>query len=222
MPGDVVIVGQSSPLPIGTLQEIQAQGLDPREWASCAAHVPGSIRGCALYEECEFNLRKNGAFKGVSGPHIIGYRLVTDRVEGNNGKEDTCTFMTYVEALQARARAGRFLRDQGQDGERIHVVAQEGEEVLRHEWVQSKWDARGECIAWEQKRYKMKVPKFLRPGEMPPSMSYSREIVEREKARIAREDDIEAEVYAEQRKQALAEAATETVDLDMTVPKGKK
>lgn len=80
---------------------------------------------CAFAPDCQFDVRQRGGFKG-DGPKYIGYRLITDRAEMNGAKEDTTTCFNFIESgLQKRMTVGRNLRDDGKDGDRIKIIAQE-------------------------------------------------------------------------------------------------
>lgn len=85
---------------------------------------------CPLNEKCKFDDVLLGGFKG-NGPKYIGYRLITDKVNRHESKEDSCTCFTFVEVLQDRMISGQILKVQGKSGELVRVFAQEGEPIER-------------------------------------------------------------------------------------------
>ena len=77
----------------GTLDELLALGMDPKQYGSCAQPVDGRVRGCAHWGECKFaNIRDANGGKGA-GPENFGYykiRSVGSMDETGNGIISPC------------------------------------------------------------------------------------------------------------------------------------
>ena len=219
MEKDFVVVGKQSPLPIGSMEDVRAAGMSLREFGTCA-QPDKNIRGCALWGKCRFDQRRMGGFKG-DRPHYVGYRLITDRAEGNAAKEDFCSCMAFTEVLLDRLDTGNDLVTKGKDGERIAIVAQEGESIVRR--FQVGVNSKGEVIkpqpdlvkALEKAGYKVNVDDQSQPityktvvlevivPEFPPvrmttqtvTGDYSTLIAQREMARLKEMEDADDRVW---------------------------
>ena len=176
--------------PIGTLDELREQGIDPREVACCHAPAPGVIRGCAIEKECPFHLKRYGGFKGTGGPKYVGYFLQTH--EGNK-KEDFCTCVVFVRTLLARQRAGMAARQEGKPHEIIRVVAQEGEKIITRISVPVNELDKSPTADYKYVMAAVEVPKFPRPGQNE-KISYDQKLTARELARQRAEDKFEDEL----------------------------
>jgi hypothetical protein len=123
---------EGTPWPIGTPEEIQAAGLSIKRRHSCAKPDPTNsdtdkrIKGCVLWDVCQFNMARRGGFKG-KGPKYVGYRLITDGAEKNQAKHDFCSCFVFVETIQNRMIGAQHNKDMGRDFERVAIIAQEGE-----------------------------------------------------------------------------------------------
>ena len=205
--------------PIGTKDEVLAIGMDIAETACCAPRQRGIQRGCALWNQCRFHQPKMGGFKGQGGPRYIGYRMITD--EGTANENDVKCHV-WVRSIQARADHGANMIRQGKNGERINIVAQEGEEIITR--IAVPVNARGQIVSVSQDQFdlleahghkvnrdernttydfvniklKHKVARHPRPGELS-GVSYEQELMQREKERLALEGLVEAEVHARSR-----------------------
>jgi hypothetical protein len=178
-------------LPIGTLEEVRANGMSPDLVACCHPAVKGSIRGCPFYASCQFHRKAMGGFKD-RGPKNIGYYLRTSNSDGARQKEDVAPCFRFVATLQPRMLAGMDRKNRGLDHEIIQVVAQEGEKIVVREWSTVAADG-----GHKSKDYRMKgeivemtIPKFLRPGENP-GISYDNKLDARAAAREQRAQQLE-------------------------------
>lgn len=155
-------------LPIGTPEEIIANGGSPADWGSCAPRIIPTQQGCPHWATCIFH------FKG-SGPRNIGYFIQTE-----SGKSDervgSCSF--YMQTLHAKATNPT-------SSELIGVVAHEGEEIESYELLPvtpgSNTDLR---MKRTEKRFP--VPKFPRPGEEGSQMG-PKEIYDQRRADLIRQ-----------------------------------
>lgn len=152
--------------PAGTPEELRKAGLSPGNIASCApcADSPDAkagVRGCPCSERCRFDQTINGGFKYVGGPRNIGFSLETH--EGNVVEgEASCFFFTQT--LQDRMDHGNAQRLQGKVGERIAIIAQEGEKIIKQYEVNRNY-LTGKPPDWHVDEFEVEVSRFLRPGE---------------------------------------------------------
>lgn len=103
-----------------------------------------TCQNCAVKENCRFNRRDMGGFKG-QGPKYIGFRLICDRAENNSATQDFMTCFNFVQAnMNSRMRTGRNNREDGKDGEIIRVIAQEGDTIKKR--TRCGFNARNEIV----------------------------------------------------------------------------
>jgi hypothetical protein len=94
--------------------------------------VPSSVTcdTCPVRKECVFDRPRYGGFKGPGQrARNVGYRIITDAVEGHSSNESFMACFRFMETLWERLRKGRERREDGKDGEIIDIIAQEGETV---------------------------------------------------------------------------------------------
>jgi len=179
------------PHPMGTLEELRQQGLDPARIGSCAPNpdVSGdrSVRGCPMWSECPFHLKRYGGFKANGGPHYIAYFMQS---HDNRKKEDIATCYAYTLTLLKRERAARAAREDGKPHEIIRVVAQEGGEYWKRDRVPV--DPKDQSITakykWEEGL--AKVPRFPRPMQNE-DLYNDQALTQRELKRMTQDPDFE-------------------------------
>jgi hypothetical protein len=124
------IIGQ----PVGSKQGLMERGISLRDTGCCAPKDgEGSkhVRGCPYYDNCRetmFGLPQYGGFcdrgEGTARPHNIGYYLRLSAADGGASKNDVIEcFNWFASGLYARFRA------QQETGEKLRVIAQEGEPI---------------------------------------------------------------------------------------------
>lgn len=170
--------------PVGPLDDVRKHGFDPRNVASCAPPSPG-VRGCPVWQACRFHIRKNGGFKG-EGPRNVGYFLET----AGRRKEDEISCFRFTSSLQGRMDFGAINRQNGLDGERIAIIAQEGEIIHRKVTLRTNPEAPPEFAQFKAQIIEAPVGRFPRLGETPAS-TYDQMLAERQRAREQGDPDLE-------------------------------
>lgn len=100
------------PVPVGTVEELVAENLDPTVYASCARPNPVTgVVGCPFYNNCIVSA------KGVSGPRNYGVQILKGPSQGGG--------MTTVGAscMWLAQHAPVYERNEGS----VRVIAEEGE-----------------------------------------------------------------------------------------------
>jgi len=176
------------PSPIGTLDELRKQGINPALVGSCARPSAG-VRGCQHHENCIFRFRRFGGFRDdPGGARNIGYFLQTH--EGNK-KEAVASCHFFMQRLYDRMRAGERDRQDGKNGEIIQVIAQEGEIIHRQMTVNvNEGKLPVQPAKYEKKTFTGPVPAFPRPGQRP-AVHYDTLLDDRRRAREAQETDLQ-------------------------------
>lgn len=175
--GALGMLGEN-PIPQGTPDELRAAGLDPAKVGSCAPRSEG-VRGCPLDPECIFGQARYGGFKGVSGPHNIGY--YKREVDGTQ-KQDVMTCHGFVRSLVRRMRAGDIAREEGKPHEQIRIIAQEGEWITINPIVQTDPNDKRVTAEWKRDPHKIQVPKHPRPSDNP-QITYDQQLWAEEQIR---------------------------------------
>jgi hypothetical protein len=192
--------------PIGTREEIEEVGLDPRQVACCAKPGPGAP-GCAQYDRCIFRYTNNGGFRD-HGPRNIGYYFESS--EGG-AKEDQCLCSVFMGCLYDRMEEGAIARRRGLRGDLIEVIAQEGEEIWRTQIVNANAETPGAKERWVKETKPVAVSRFPRPSERlaiaGPGKVYRRRM-ERDKLR----DDWREGLPPEERPRVAHVATVEEID----------
>lgn len=152
------------PDPIGTLEELRREGIGPAQVGSCAPPSKG-VRGCAWYAKCIFRLTKNGGFRD-QGPRNIGY---FHRTHEGHKHQNVMVCYTFQQVLYERMRAGQRDIEDGLNGEKIVVFAQEGQTYRPKLKVNLNEGKPGMPPLWGKDEKPRVVPKFPRPGEAPGS-----------------------------------------------------
>jgi hypothetical protein len=173
-----------NPQPIGTLDELRRENLNPALIGSCAPSSPG-VRGCQSYPNCIFRFKKFGGFRDF-GAKNIGYFIQTH--EGNK-KEDEGSCHFFMQRLYDRMRAGERDRQDGKAGEIIEVIAQEGEIIHRQVTVNVNENP-ALPARYEKKTFTGPVSRFPRPGERQ-VVEYNTLLDDRRRAREAQDPDLQ-------------------------------
>lgn len=98
--------------PIGTVQEAEAEGLSPAEYATCARPNPSAgIIGCPRFAECVVSA------KGSSGPRNYGIQIFKGKAQGG------AMVNTTASCLWIAAHAATIEKNGGA----VKVIAEEGE-----------------------------------------------------------------------------------------------
>jgi len=201
--------------PIGTLDEIRAQGMDPEQVSCCHPRSPG-VRGCPMWDSCRFGEPRRGAFKG-QGPHYIGYYLKTSRSDGGRQVENLSACYNYVRVLQHREIYGHSMKAQRKDHELIRIIAQEGETIYVRRWERNAPDGgnKSNDITMRSWVEPMEVPHFPRPSESP-AFTYEQQLSERERRRERAEEEDDMERFERVRSE-MREGTTEATEADEQV-----
>lgn len=171
---------QRSAAPVGTLAELQKEGLDPSQYASCARPNKAlGIAGCAWFENCRVSA------KGESGPRNYGVKIIKGRGQGggiSTASVDCMWIADHTERIEANKGTIMVVADEGQEFDRITGVLvnnQTGKETF----------SRDRDAHVEDRRVKVKVRPFPRPGENPALLQdvLRAETIQMEKERIANE-----------------------------------
>lgn len=172
-----------SSTPAGMPDELRKVGISPGEIASCAPspdspdHRSG-VRGCPCSENCRFDQTINGGFKYQGGPRNIGYSLETH--EGNVVENEVSCFF-FTQTLQDRMDHGNAQRLKGKSGERIAIIAQEGEMIVKQYEVNVNYGT-NLPPKWEIQEHEVAVSRFPRPGEER-KLSYNQRMRQRQAER---------------------------------------
>lgn len=214
------------PSPVGTLEEVRREGLDPEKVGSCAPPEKG-VRGCTYWKACRFGQARacgyrghspEAAFKGTLGPRYVGYYLQTT---DNAQKEDDVPCFVFVGSIQYRMDQGNINRQQGLPGELIEVIAHQGEPI---QTKTQKWrDETNKLLGFHFDEKERPVHAFPRPG-LNPEFNYEQKLSKRARERRRQAAEAEDQAWRNQQGQARAEyadAAPEdeaetTLDLDAT------
>lgn len=202
-------------MPVGTMEEIEAQGLDPDAVATCHKRdKEHGVRGCPVWSSCKFHLRdrNGGVWKKGEGPRNIGYYLKTSRADQSHAVENFMPCYVFVLSLEHRMRAGRAARDEGKDHEVIQIIGQEGDKIYvkRYENLAADGGNRSGDIRQRSVPVEITIPKFLRPSQNP-GVTYDQILRERQEAREEAADDA-----SEDRQERVARLMSEGVQ-DATV-----
>jgi len=205
--GALAIVGLH-PNPVGTLDELRQQKLDPGAYGSCAPGpgLPGhekGVRGCAFWDKCIFRFSRHGGFRGElddpekpqMGPRNIGYYVKTH--EGSQ-MEYTMACFRFMATMAHRMGASIRDRESGYpNAEVVEIVSHEPEiaalmraaghktdtkvrerVMSRNEKDAKVWDTGG-VGNWDRRTETKDVPAFPRPGQTPTELDYDTELYQR-------------------------------------------
>lgn len=152
-------------------EEVRANGYDPRITHSCAP-APGlsqlggvkGVHGCDVWDQCPFNLTRNGGFKGYTWrpKNVAAY------VKPDPGRTNQNVIMLpcykYARLMGDRIKDGIRDRDLRGGGEIIQIVAQEGEEYSQIVW--KKKDPLNPLSPFSEVTVPSTVPEYKHPDTM--------------------------------------------------------
>lgn len=147
---------ERSPIPVGTVDEAQAQGLDPTQYSTCSRpnKLTGNV-GCAWFDKCIVSA------KGQSGPKNYGIEIIKGKQVGGG------FLRTAADCMWIADHAETIVSNKGS----VKVVANEGEEyevvtgVLVNKQT-GKETFQGDPLGKRKKvRKMMAVPAYSRPEE---------------------------------------------------------
>jgi len=145
-----------SPIPIGTVAELQADNLDPTVYASCAKPNPVTgLVGCPYHQSCIVSA------KGVSGPKNYGVQILKGPSQGGGMTTvgASCMWLAQHAPVYERNEGSvRVIAEEGQTYDRVTKVAvnnQTGE-------IAGKYDR---DVRREDRRIKVLVQPYPRPNE---------------------------------------------------------
>ena len=147
---------ERSPIPVGSIDEAQAQGLDPTQYATCSRRNPitGNL-GCSWFDKCVVSA------KGVNGPKNYGIEIIKGKQVGGG------FLRTAADCMWIADHAENVVKNQGS----VKVIANEGEEyevvtgVLINKQT-GKETFQGDPLGKRKKvRKQMVVPAYSRPED---------------------------------------------------------
>jgi len=154
-----VVPYNQNPIPIGTIEEAEAEGLSPQVYATCARPNPTTgVVGCPWFANCRVSA------KGKSGPRNYGCHYFKGKGQGGGRTTNVYNCMWIADHINDIERNGGALR----------VVADEGETIERVTGVAVS-NATGEIeknpyapgTHREDRRIVEVVPPYPRPNQNP-------------------------------------------------------
>ncbi len=185
------------PDPVGTLDELRKENIDPAMVGSCSPPAPG-VSSCKFYENCIFRFNKYGGFRDA-GPAGVGYYHRTH--EGRAHENDVPCFF-FMKKMYHRMRDGERDRQDGKNGEIIEIVSIEegrnhplsGQAIHRQMTVNSNEAIPGAVPKWEKKTFTGPPGRFQRPSERQ-TISYDTLIEDRRRLREAEDPALAMPVH---------------------------
>ena len=180
------------PDPIGTLDELRRESIDPAMVGSCSPPSPG-VSGCKHYEQCVFRFKKNGGFRD-QGPAGIGYYHRTH--EGRQHENDVpCHF--FMKKMYHRMRDGERDRQDGKGGEIVEIIAIEPGRnhplsglVIHRQMTINENDGTALVAKWVKKTITSAVARFPRPADRQ-TIAYDTLVDDRRRLREAQDPAVE-------------------------------
>lgn len=153
----------------GTREEVEKTGAEMEYTPSCSKHIKGQNMGCQFYSGCIFASKSCGnlwdgkeqfiPFRD-NGPRNVGYDLTLSAADDGHRKQDFMPCTNFMADLAKRAELS------GNTGERIRVVAVEGQTIVYSEKTAVDPTGKtGNMAMKETIHQKFKVPAFKRIGE---------------------------------------------------------
>jgi hypothetical protein len=147
---------ERNPLPIGSIEEAQAQGLDPTQYPTCAKpnKLTGLI-GCGWWDKCIVSA------KGVNGPKNYGVEIIKGKNTGGGflrTKADCMWIADHAENIVANKGSIKIIAEEGEEFEMVTGV------VVNKQTKQETFQ--GDPLGQRRKvRKKVLVPPFARPED---------------------------------------------------------
>jgi len=148
---------QQAQVPVGTIAEAQAQGLDITQYNTCAKRNPAAeIKGCPWYDKCRVSA------KGESGPRNYGIEIIKGKNTGGGFVRLKNDCMWIADHMENVERNGGSFKIIAEEGESFEVV--EGAMVLKSD--NTKTTFQGDPMGIRKRiRRTVEVPKFMRPED---------------------------------------------------------
>ena len=171
--------------PIGTPEELRAEGLDPRTVLSCAPKGAG-VAGCPYYEDCIFRFTKNGGFRDHGPRNVLFFHKPH---EGKARREFGACYW-FMQAMVPRMIAGNVLRAQGKpNAEIIRVIGGEGDIFTRNIRRNVNADDPKAKPDFRLQPETLEVPKFPRPKDQG-ALTYEAQLLREERLRDLADPDL--------------------------------
>lgn len=177
---------ERSPIPIGTPEEAEKDGLDVTQYATCAKpnRITGVV-GCEWFHKCIVSA------KGVSGPRNYGVEIIKGASQGGGFVKVTRNCMWIADHEPDVVRNGgamKVIANEGETFEKIDTIA------INSATGQPTHQKDPQAIR-KKLRVKETVKPYPRPGENPALLTdvLRAESIEAEKER--RSDDATARAY---------------------------
>lgn len=144
-------------VPVGTLAEAEAEGLDVTQYATCSRPNPVTgVAGCPWFGKCRVSA------KGQSGPKNYGVRIVKGSAQGGGIVHTTvdCMWLAdHVEDTENNGGAVTVVAEEGQTYKKVTRIAVSNRtgEIATNQWDKD--------THREDRRVPVEVKPWPRPGE---------------------------------------------------------
>lgn len=186
MADPIVQGGQDRNIPVGTIAEAEAEGLDVTQYATCCKPNPVTgVVGCEWFHKCRVSA------KGVSGPRNYGLEIMKGKVQGGALVRiaTNCMWIAdHAENFEKNGGAVKVIANEGEDFDQVMGIA------INSATRQPTHQKDPQAIRRRQ-RVTTKVPPYPRPGENAALLTdvLRAESIEAEKER--RSDEATAKAY---------------------------
>lgn len=147
-----------SPVPIGTVAELEAENLDPAVYASCSRPNPVTgLVGCPYFNNCIVSA------KGVSGPRNYGVQILKGQSQGGGMTTAgaSCMWLSQHAPVYERNNGSvRVIAEEGETFSRVTRVAVNNETNE----IAGKYDRN---VRREDRRIEVLVQPWPRPNQNP-------------------------------------------------------
>lgn len=148
---------ERSPIPVGTVAELTAQGLDPSEYATCAKpNKMLGIVGCPFHDKCRV------AAKGESGPRNYGVQVIKGPAFGGKLVRNTvdCMWLAQqIDDIEDNKGSVQVLAQEGETYEKVTSV------LVDNNTNEISTNPHNPNARREERRVAIRVPAWPRPGE---------------------------------------------------------
>ena len=183
-------IDRSNNIPVGSITEAEAEGLDVSVYPTCARPAPHrGIRGCAWFDKCVVSA------KGKDGPKYYGVELVKGASQGGGFTKFNESCMWIADHAANYPKNGGALKVIAAEGESYEKVDSISVDALTGEPCNQK----AANAVRRKTRVKVTVPRYPRPGENPALLTdvLRAESIEAEKERLSNEATARAYGLAE-------------------------
>lgn len=168
-------------VPIGTLAEAEAEGLDVTQYATCSRPNPVTgVKGCPWFAKCRVSA------KGKSGPRNYGVRIIKGPAQGGGIAHSSVDCMWLAEHTNDTEANGGAVTVVAEEGETYEKVTRIAVSNRTGEIATNQWD---KDVHREDRRVKVEVQPWPRPGENKELLHdmLRAEVMESEKERLENE-----------------------------------